>query len=282
VGQWIAAFPTRGEFEKARAAFERRRLPFAVVSPDPGYRRVGAPALVADEEARREIVARDGETFTPAGWVEYRPATIVPPAEEPPAFGEDLFGEAAVVVLAPCVADPTKIRLIAHTSGDIAAAFPYMNAEMREASYNARGPTFTFMDGYRMISVYPRRIAVAKADEIVDGWRVLEMIRRRVNETWARRTEIAPSDEMRQKPPALEIFKRLPQTNCRACGDATCLAFAVRLWNGTGSPEECRPVFAGEFGRLREALLEICAGLGVTVPAAGQVSRFSESVERNV
>jgi len=266
VGQWIAAFPTRGEFEKARAAFERLRVPFAVVSPDPGYRRVGAPALVADEEARREIVARNGDAFTPAGWVEYRPATIEPPNVEPPAFAEDLFGEAAIVVLAPCVADATKIRLIAHTTGDLAAALPYMNAEMREASYNARGPTFTFMDRYRMISLYPRRIAIAKADEIVDGWRVLEMIRRRVNETWAKRAAIAPSDEMREKPPALEIFKRLPKINCRACGEATCLAFAMRVWNGDGSPEECSPVFAGEYGHLRAALLEICAGLGVAAP----------------
>jgi ArsR family metal-binding transcriptional regulator len=218
---------------------------------------------VADEDARREVVARHGDRFVPAGWVEYRPATIAPPTEEPAAFGEDLFGEAAIVVVAPCVADPTKIRLIAHTSGDISAAFPYMNAEMREASYNARGPTFTFMDRYRMIAMYPQRIALARADEIVDGWRVLEMIRRRVNETWAKRAAIAPSDEMRQKPPALEIFKRLPGTNCRACGEATCLAFAVRLWNGGGSPEECSPVFTGEYGHLRAALLEICAGLGV-------------------
>ena len=264
MGQWIAAFPTRGEFEKARTAFERLHAPFAVVSPDPGYTRVGAPALTADEDARREVAAHQGDGFVPAGWVEYRPATIAPPAGEPPAFAEDLFGEATVVVLAPCVADLTKIRLIAHTSSDMAKVFPYMNAEMREASYNAKGPTFTFMDQYRMISMYPRRIAVAKADEIVDGWRVLEMIRRRVNETWARRAAIAPSDEMRQKPPALEIFKRLPGTNCRACGEATCLAFAVRLWNGGGSPEECSPVFAGEFGHLRAALLEICAGLGVS------------------
>jgi ArsR family metal-binding transcriptional regulator len=270
VGQWIAAFPTRDEFEKARAAFERRQASFTVISPDPGYRLVGVPALVADDEARQAVMVHDGTALTPAGWVEYRPATIVPPAEEPPSFAEDLLGEAAMMVLAPCVADPTKIRLIAHTRGDLSAALPYMNAVMREASYNARGPTFTFMDRYRMISLYPRRIAVAKADDIVDGWRTLEMIRRRVNETWARRAEITPSDEMRAKPPALEIFKRLPQTNCRACGEATCLAFAVRVWNGSGSPEACKPVFAGEYGHLRAALREICTGLGVaTVDRVG-------------
>jgi len=166
------------------------------------------------------------------------------------------------VVLAPCVADLTKIRLIAHTSGNMAEAFPYMNAEMREASYNAKGPTFTFMDGYRMISMYPQRIAIAKADEIVDGWRTLEMIRCRVNDAWARRAQIEPCYEMREKPPALEIFKRLPKTNCRACGERTCLAFAVRVWMGELPASKCAPVFQGEFGHLKDALVEICMGLG--------------------
>ena len=167
------------------------------------------------------------------------------------------------MVLAPCVADTTKIRLIAHLSGDLTEVFPYLNAVMREASYNKAGPTFTFMDGYRMISIYPRRIAVAKADEIVDAWRTLEAIRRRANEVWRRRGEIEPSYEMREKPPALEIFKRLPRTNCKACGEQTCLAFAVRVYMRELPVSRCLPVLGGEFARLKDALMEICAGLGV-------------------
>jgi len=88
------------------------------------------------------------------------------------------------------------------------------------------------------------------------------MIRCRVNEAWARRAQIEPSDEMREKPPALEIFKRLPKTNCRACGELTCLAFAVRVWMGELAVSKCTPVFQGEFGHLKDALVEICMGLG--------------------
>lgn len=143
---------------------------------------------------------------------------------------------------------------------------------MRQGSYNPDGPTFTFMEGYRMVALYPQRISVAKADDVVDGWRALEMIRQRVNDVWARRVSITPSCERRQKPPALEIFKRLPGTNCRACGEPTCLAFAVKVHGGDASVRGCSPVFAdlgdppkvdGEFAHLREALVEICRGLGV-------------------
>jgi ArsR family metal-binding transcriptional regulator len=128
------------------------------------------------------------------------------------------------------------------------------------------------MEGYRMVALCPQRISVAKADDIVDGWRALEMIRRRVNDVWARRASITPCYERRQKPPALEIFKRLPGTNCRECGEPTCLAFAVKVHSGDARVRDCSSVFGdpgdpakadGEFTHLREALLEICRGLGV-------------------
>jgi len=37
----------------------------------------------------------------------------------------------------------------------------------------------------------------------------------------------------------LEIFKQLPQTNCKDCAFPTCLAFAVALASGKVAPEKC-------------------------------------------
>lgn len=264
MSQLIATFPARSEFEKARARLDTLSLPYEVVSPDPGFSLVGVPSLVMESEVRMRLTGRGCDGFTASGWVEYRPAQTAVPGAPPPAFEEDVFGQAAVMVLAPCVADATKIRIIAHLSGDLTEIFPYLNALMREASYNVHGPTFTFMDRYRMVSVYPRRIAIAKADEIVDAWRLLEAIRCRTNEAWARRGEIEPSFEMRERPPALEILKRLPRTNCRACGEATCTAFAVKVWSGGAAASECAPVFSGNYQHLKDALVEVCSGLGVT------------------
>ena len=268
MGRLAGTFPRRSEFDKVKAALDGLGLSYEVIWPDPGFAQVGAGALVLDEEAHKAFYARHPHDITCSGWVNYRPAGVVVPGEAPGHYDEDVFGLAAVMVLAQCVADMTRIRFIAHLSGNLAEVFPYMNAVMQEASYNQAGPTFTFMDGYRMISVYPRRIAVAKADDIVDGWRTLEAIRRRANEVWRRRGEIEPSYEMREKPPALEIFKRLPRTNCKACGEQTCLAFAIQVYMGELPVGRCKPVFAGESGHLKDALVEVCAGLGVAEEAS--------------
>lgn len=125
------------------------------------------------------------------------------------------------------------------------------------------------MDGYRMISLYPNRIAAAKPDEIVDAWRTLEVIRRIINDTWARRADIEPDHTLHVRPPALEIFKRLPRNNCRECGEMTCLAFAAKVYMGQTSVDKCTPVFSGNFGHLKDALLEICQGLGTALENEG-------------
>jgi ArsR family metal-binding transcriptional regulator len=256
-------FPNREAFGAAVKALDGAGLPYEVISPDPGYDKVGAPALVMDQSVRSALAVRMGSDLYCAGWVDHHGATIEVPTHASREFAEDVFGRAAVIVLASCMADETKIRIVAHISGDLTEVFPYLNAEMRHASYNAAGPTLTYMDAYRMVSVYARRIAVAKADEIVDAWRVLEELRCRANDAWARRRQIVPSYERRQKPPALEIYGRLPGINCGECGESTCLAFAVKVHGGRGSVRDCRPVFDGEFQHLKEALVEVSTALGM-------------------
>jgi ArsR family metal-binding transcriptional regulator len=259
----VTTFPSPTEFSMAQGLLERARLPYEVVNVPRAFEIVGIPALVVDSEVRSKVQGGEVGAFFCSGWVDYRPSAIQVREQEPKVFADDVFRRVAIMVLAPCVADETKVRIIAHIAGDLTGVFPYLNAEMREGRYNPNAPNFTFMDQYRMVTLYPRRIAIAKADEIVDVWRTLEAIRSRVNDVWARRAEITPSYETREKPPALEIYKRLPRTNCRACGETTCLAFAVKLWMGDAELEQCQPVWSGTHTHLREALFEICAGLGV-------------------
>jgi len=256
-------FPNREAFGAAVQALDAAGLLYEVISPDPGYDKVGAPALVMDQAVRAALAARMRSDLLCAGWVEHRAAAAQVPTHASREFAEDVFGSAAVMVLASCVPDQRKIRIVAHISGDLTEVFPYLNAEMRHVSYNPAGPTLTFMDGYRMVSAYARRIAVARADEIVDAWRVLDELRCRANDIWARRGRIHPSYERREKPPALELYGRLPGINCGECGEPTCLAFAVKLHGGRGHVRDCRPVFEGEFQHLKEALLEVSTALGV-------------------
>jgi len=259
----VTTFADRSEFERALQLVERLGIAHAIVVPDPSYALVGCPALVLSPEARAEYLDGGGGAIVSAGWAEYRPSAQTVPDESPVSSPDDLIARIVIVVLAPCVADPSKLRLIAHLAGDAGEALPYLNAELQQASYAAKLPVLTLMDGHRMVSLFRDRVAIAKADDIVDAWASLERLRRAVNDVWARREEIEPSFEARRRPPALEIYRRLPGTNCRECGEASCTAFAWAVWRGDADPRDCQPVFGGDRSHLRDALLSVCAGLGV-------------------
>ncbi len=262
----LTTFPRHDEFEKAKALLAAAQTAFEVVEPGAGHTAVGVPGIVVEQEGRTLLAGGGVASAVCSGWVEFHPTTHAHAAEAPPRFAEDVFGSCAVMVLAPCVADAKKIRLVAHVSGDLAPVFPYLNAIMGNGLYNNTIPSFTFMEGYRLITLYSQRLTVAKSDEIVDAWRVLEKARRMVNDAWARRSSITPSTQMRKKPPVLEIYKRLPGINCGKCGEKTCMAFAMRLWNGEAEPHHCAPVFDGDFAHLKEMLSDLAAAVGVTPP----------------
>jgi ArsR family metal-binding transcriptional regulator len=259
----LTTFTDESEYERAVLVLDDLGIERLFISPKPAYSRVGCPAIVLSDAAKALFLEGTGADVLSAGWVGFRPPSQAVPDEYPQEFAEDLVGRVAIVVLAPCVADPDRLRLTAHLSGDVAEALPYLNAEMLQGSYVAKLPVFTFMDGHRMVSLFRDRVAVAKADDIVDGWASLERVRCLVNDVWSRRESIVPSFELRRRPPALEIYKRLPAMNCKECGAASCMAFAWAVWRGDADPKLCLPVFGGDRGDLGGALLSICSGLGL-------------------
>jgi ArsR family metal-binding transcriptional regulator len=259
----LTTFPQNAEFEKAVRIAGERAIPHTVISSSPGYGSVGVPAIVIDEEDRARFTGEGASDVVTSGWVDYQPSPLAVPQSEPVEYEEDKFGAASIMVLRPCMADGNKLRITAHISGDLTEVFPYMNALMKTAFYNAQAQTFSFLETCRFITLYPRRIAIAKTDDIVDTWRVLEMLRTRFNECWKSRAAIAPNFERRIRPPALEIYSRLPKINCGGCGEKTCMAFACSLWSSQTAVTRCRPVFEGTHAHLKDALLEICAGLDV-------------------
>ncbi len=173
-------------------------------------------------------------------------------------FLEDI----TLTFIAPCIADPEKIRLIAEVSTDISGVMPYLNAVMKNATYNRKGPSFTFMKEFRLVNLYPGKITMAKALNTTDAWQVLNWIKDMINDVYEKRDSIVPNYELRSKPTALQIYGWLPRKNCKECGEVTCLSFAVKLLLGEKSLGGCRLLFTPEYAEQRKTMLEIVAALG--------------------
>jgi ArsR family metal-binding transcriptional regulator len=135
-----------------------------------------------------------------------------------------------------------SLHCIAHLDQDIADALPYLNATLGGFEYFREPPAVTFRAQGKIITVHPREIAVNALKDEEEADKILQWLQREINDAWEKRGEIKPKYEGLSKPKLLEILKLLPKTNCRECGEATCMVFAARMAEGAKGPEQCPPL----------------------------------------
>jgi ArsR family metal-binding transcriptional regulator len=169
---------------------------------------------------------------------------------------EEYLREVRISHVMDCLADPSKIRVLAYFSRDVGEALPYLAALLPQAGYHHEAGILTFVREGRMISIYPRTVMLAKALDEADAAAILEWLRGKINEGYARRAELTPCYERRRVPRFLDVYRLLPRGNCGRCGEVSCLAFAVRLAFGEAHIGGCPRLLETEFARNRSVLVE--------------------------
>lgn len=145
-----------------------------------------------------------------------------------------------------------SLHCIAHLEQDVSEALPYLNAMLGGFEYLKDPPAVTFKVHGKIITVHPRKIAVNALRDEEEADKILEWLKREINEAWEKRDEIQPKYEGAPKPRILEILKLLPKSNCRECGQPTCMVFASLIAQGAKGPEDCPHLEDEKSHRLQE------------------------------
>jgi ArsR family metal-binding transcriptional regulator len=160
----------------------------------------------------------------------------------------------------PCEPGAKKWSAVARLKVDISKVLPYLNATLRGAVYHHVAKALTWKKGGRNIAFHSYEIAAANLEDRAEAERIIKGLIKTVNRTWARRSEIEPNFEIHQRPDPMAVFKLLPGTNCRECGQPTCFNFALKLVAGQRKPEDCppilRPKFADQLVELQSMVLD--------------------------
>jgi ArsR family metal-binding transcriptional regulator len=158
----------------------------------------------------------------------------------------------------PCSPEAVTFSAFAHLDNDIRQALPYLNATLRNAAYNPAVPALVWRDGRHHVVFHPDRLAVSNLEDRTMAAREVDRLVGLVNDTWARRDAIEPSVEVHQRPTPMLLYKLLPGTNCRECGEPSCWNFALKLGAGQAGPRACPPLlvpaYSEQLARL-EALV---------------------------
>jgi len=149
-----------------------------------------------------------------------------------------------------------SLHCIAHLDQDITEALPYLNATLGGFEYFKEPPAVTFRVHGKIITVHPHEIAVNALKDEEEADKIIEWLKREINDAWEKRSEIKPRYAGLPKPKLLEILKLLPKTNCRECGQPTCMVFASLVCQGAKSGEDCPPMDKEKREKLREYMTQ--------------------------
>ncbi len=147
-----------------------------------------------------------------------------------------------------------SVHCIANLDQDISAALPYLNAVLGGFEYLENPPAVTFRAQGKLIAVQGRQIAVNALKDEDEADKILEWLKREINAAWKNRESIEPSYERVPKPKLIEILKLLPKTNCKKCGEPTCMVFGARAAEGVKNPADCPPLDIENRQRLEKYL----------------------------
>jgi ArsR family metal-binding transcriptional regulator len=164
------------------------------------------------------------------------------------------------IVLSDCNPSSQKVNAIVDLSEDITEILPYLNTALKGLHYFEEEKILTIKKKGRLITFWPRQIALTKLEDEEEARGVMEELKQIVNETYANKDHIKPTYTSRTTLRPLEVFKLLPGKNCKECGETTCMAFAFKLANDELELERCPLLFTNEFETNR---IKIMKGVGL-------------------
>jgi ArsR family metal-binding transcriptional regulator len=157
----------------------------------------------------------------------------------------------------PCEPGAERYAARARLTVDISEILPYLNATLRGAVYLPIANALTWKKGGHNIAFHAYEIATSNVEDRHGAEKELKGLVDLVNRTWERRAEFTPDATTRQRPTSMAIYKLLPQTNCKQCGEPTCYTFALKLVASQVKLIDCPPLSEPQYAHKLAALLEI-------------------------
>ncbi len=158
----------------------------------------------------------------------------------------------------PCHPSAERYAARARLTVDISEFLPYLNTTLPSAQYRPQAGALIWKKSEHHVAFHAYEILVSNVEDRKEAQHELENVIQMVNETWERRHEIQPDHSERKRPTTMAIYKLLPKTNCRACGEPTCYSFALKLTAGKVILQDCPvlsdPLYAINLAKLEELL----------------------------
>lgn len=122
---------------------------------------------------------------------------------------------------------------------NVSQLFPYINATVQGARYYGNPDNVQFEIDDVRCTLYPIDVMAAAFENRDQALKFARRLIGFLNNLYSEKKSIKPNYRRYKPISVLDVFKLLPQTNCKKCGYLTCMAFAGALSQRQSTPDKC-------------------------------------------
>jgi DNA-binding CsgD family transcriptional regulator/ArsR family metal-binding transcriptional regulator len=149
----------------------------------------------------------------------------------------DFYLSRAGVLTGACLGAHFKL------DNDIRMLFPYINAAIKDCRFFDKPAHIQLVLDDIQCTLYPKEVIAAPFMDQDQAEKFVNRLIDFLNDIYIQKDSLAPDHKKFRPISVIDIYKLLPQTNCKECGFPTCLAFAGALSKKQTTPDQC-PGFA--------------------------------------
>ncbi|MBT3240866.1 MAG: hypothetical protein HON98_05725 [Chloroflexi bacterium] len=142
-----------------------------------------------------------------------------------------------------CLAEPGKIIIVGTPSRSLDQILPFLANLPGVIGYKPDTNILTFRRKTGFMTLYPEEVIFTQVTDNEEGISLFEALVDAINSTWEKREQLTAVTNSKKPNKHLDYYLLLPKTNCKICGESTCLAFASKLFLNEISLDACEPLF---------------------------------------
>ncbi|MEM3697750.1 MAG: (Fe-S)-binding protein [Candidatus Bathyarchaeia archaeon] len=169
------------------------------------------------------------------------------------------FTKISISERVPCLLEPRKLQITAQADKPLNEIVPILFLAIPHSQYAKAFGSVTFLLEGKLVTVYSDgkiKLGCVFREEI--ALRLLEKLKAILDKAYEYYEKHGSPDpkllEAKQKLNPIEIYKHLPKTNCKECGEQGCFPFAVKLANGEKTLQECTQIQQPQYSADEEKL----------------------------
>lgn len=138
-----------------------------------------------------------------------------------------------------CLPSSDHFNVIMDLDESIEDLLPYLAACLPTCTYVHGTGVINLMDAGHIVAIYPGRITVTDVVSLEEGERICEDYFRTITRVRNEQGTISPVYSRKPVINVLDIYRRLPKTNCGICHAPSCMAFAAKVFRRESPIASC-------------------------------------------